>query len=189
MSLLPISDALQRLEGEGLIQTIPRVGTRVFDPSERDIREIYVVREALETQAARLCCEKASARERDDLLRMAEQTDAVFNRSASGENDPEFLHAVHAYHLDLHMRIAECSGCRLLVDMVENSHVLIFNWLYDVAAKGPPLAPRFHRDLVAVLTGSDPSAAAAAMRQHVYFGLNNILHALEPSSLSMGVTR
>src|ERR1700759_220682 len=47
MSLVPISEALQRLEGEGLVESKPRVGTRIYMPTPQDIRERYVVREAL----------------------------------------------------------------------------------------------------------------------------------------------
>src|SRR3954464_10568568 len=36
MSFLPISDALKRLEQEGLVESRPRVGTRVRIPSPQD---------------------------------------------------------------------------------------------------------------------------------------------------------
>src|SRR5262245_9528090 len=60
MSFLPVTDALQRLELDGLVESRPRVGTWVRVPTEQDIRGHYVVREALETQSARLYSEKAS---------------------------------------------------------------------------------------------------------------------------------
>src|SRR5579875_1457894 len=58
MSVVPISDALQRLESEGLVESWPRVGTRVKVPTAQDIRGYYVVREALESQSARLFAQK-----------------------------------------------------------------------------------------------------------------------------------
>ncbi len=48
MSMLPICTAIQRLEEEGLLESKPRVGTRVRIPTEQDIREKYIIREALE---------------------------------------------------------------------------------------------------------------------------------------------
>src|ERR671925_1731674 len=63
MSLLPVSEALQRLELEGLLESRPRAGTRVRIPSRSDVEGHYVVREALETQAALLCAERATATE------------------------------------------------------------------------------------------------------------------------------
>jgi DNA-binding GntR family transcriptional regulator len=179
MSLLPVSEALQRLENDGLVESRPRVGTRVRIPTPQDIRECHVVREALESQSARLFAEKASSQERRELLGMAEQTDVLFNRCGSGETDPEFLFAVHNFHFQLHMRIAECTGCRALRETIEKQHVLVFNWLYDMAARCPPLPPRFHRDLLEVLTGADPEAADAVMRRHIRYGLDNILQGIQ----------
>src|SRR4051794_2926175 len=54
MSLLPVAEALQQLESDGLVESRPRVGTRVCLPTEEEVRERYEIREALETQAARL---------------------------------------------------------------------------------------------------------------------------------------
>jgi len=184
MSLLPVSTALQRLESDGLIETRPRVGTRVRVPTLQDIREHHVVREGLESQSARLFVENASHQERQELLRMAEHMDILFNRAAAGDRDPEFLFAVHNYHFQLHLRIAECTGCGALRAIIERNHVLEFNWLYDiwaydVAARAPVITPRFHRDLVEVLVGDDPEAADAAMRHHIRSSLQNLLHVME----------
>jgi DNA-binding GntR family transcriptional regulator len=85
MSLLPVAEALQRLESDGLVESRPRIGTRLCIPSPQDIHERYEVREALESQAARLFAEKANVREKLDLQGMAEQLDAFFDRCASGE--------------------------------------------------------------------------------------------------------
>src|SRR3954467_13992201 len=60
MSFLPVSEALLRLEFEGLLESRPRAGTRVRIPSREDVRGHYVVREALEVQAAMLFCSGAT---------------------------------------------------------------------------------------------------------------------------------
>ena len=52
---------------------------------------------------------------------MAEQLDALFNRAASGEHDSEFLFAVHSYHFDLHMRIADYGAGVALREMIDKS--------------------------------------------------------------------
>ena len=48
MSFLPVSEALLRLEHEGLLESRPRAGTRVRVPTRPDVLGHYVVREALE---------------------------------------------------------------------------------------------------------------------------------------------
>ena len=61
MSFLPVSEALLRLEVEGLLESRPRAGTRVRIPTPQDVEGHFVVREALETQAARLFALTATA--------------------------------------------------------------------------------------------------------------------------------
>src|SRR5215469_8830057 len=77
MSLLPVSEALQRLEFEGLLESRPRAGTRVKSPTEEEVRGHYVVREALEVQAAKLFAAVATPQERSDLQRLAARVDAL----------------------------------------------------------------------------------------------------------------
>ena len=71
MSLLPVAEALQALERDGLVESRPRVGTRVCLPCASEIRDRYQVREALESQAARLYAERAGLRERRTMESMA----------------------------------------------------------------------------------------------------------------------
>ena len=75
MSFLPITEAMQRLEVEGLVESRPRIGTRVRIPTEQDIRNSYVIREALESQAARLCAEHITAPDKKQLLTSAKHLD------------------------------------------------------------------------------------------------------------------
>ena len=181
MSLLPVAEALQRLENDGLVESRPRIGTRVCLPTAQDIRERSEVREALESQAARLFAEKATARERLELQNMADHLDAMFNRCfTSTDNDPDFLYAVHSYHSQVHFRIAECTGCGALRQAIEKNHVLVFNWLFDIAARRPPLPSRFHRDLIDAISTGSPEEADRAMRQHIRYGLENVVRGIGP---------
>src|SRR6266480_2171284 len=77
MSFLPVSEALLRLEFEGLLESRPRAGTRVRIPSREDVRGQYIIREALETQAARLFAMVATPEDRTDIQRLAIQVDAL----------------------------------------------------------------------------------------------------------------
>lgn len=173
MSFLPVSEAIQRLESEGLVESRPRVGTRVRIPTARDLRERYIMREALETQSARLFAEKASADERLELRTMAAHLDDLMAQCADGSRDREFLFGVQTYHLSLHMRIAECGGCAALCEAIEKNQVLIFNWLYDTAAQFR-MPPHFHAELMEAVAGRDPDVAEAAMRRHVRHGMEEI---------------
>lgn len=179
MSHLPVAQALRRLESEGFLESRPRAGTRVRVPTAQDVAERYEVREALECQAARLFCERATAAQRRELVRMAEQLDALFNKAAKGVHDAEFVYAVHSYHFDLHMKIAESAGCGALRELIERNHILTFNWFYDVAARRESLPPTFHRDLAAALTGTNAASADKAMRAHIRYGRDERIRNIE----------
>jgi DNA-binding GntR family transcriptional regulator len=173
MSIIPVSEALRRLQGEGLVETRPRAGTRVRVPSAEDVRELYEFREALETQSARLFAERATGAERLELKRLAEHLDVLFARQAESDDDA-FRFVVNSHHVELHLRIAEYARSAILKRMIEHNHVLVLNWHFDVAARRSPLPPGFHLRLAEALTSGDPAQADAAMRAHVRYGLAEI---------------
>ena len=180
MSFLPISEALQRLENDGLVESRPRAGTRVRIPAFDEVRGRYVVREALEAQSARLCCERATFQQRLELRRMAEQLDTLYDRAESSPQDPDFQFIVHTHHMALHMRIAEYSGAPQLREAIEKNHVLVYNWFYDVATERTSLPRHFHSGLIDIVTGDDILAADETMRKHVQHGLTDILAKIAP---------
>jgi DNA-binding GntR family transcriptional regulator len=179
MSMLPVSEAVQRLENEGLLETRPQAGTRVRIPAEQDVRDRFIIREALEGQAARLFAERASMQQRQELELLAEQMDTLFGRLGADNNDGEFAFVVHNFHFQLHMRIAEYSGCRGLHEMIQKNNVLVFNWLFDVVGREVPHPPRFHGELAESLTRRGPDAAEASMRAHVRFGVEETVSSIK----------
>ncbi len=87
-SRLPISEALQRLKSEALIETISRVGTRVKTPSAQDIRGFYVVREALESQAARLFALQATRADRAEPTASQGASMRLMGTAPDGQTHP-----------------------------------------------------------------------------------------------------
>lgn len=179
MSVVPVADALQRLENEGLIESRPRVGTRVRVPSAQDVRGHYVVREALESQSARLFAERATAEERDEIKRMAARLDAMYADYADETHSPEEWFRLHQEHLRFHMRVAECCGYEALCAAIQRNQILIFNWLYDTAAGRRTMPPNHHGRLAKSLCSQDPLVADKSMRLHVAHGRDEVLATLE----------
>src|SRR5262249_24109924 len=105
MSFLPVSEALLRLEFEGLLESRPRAGTRVRDPTIQDVTGHYVVREALEGQAAYLFAAAATPEEKVELQKLAVRVDAM-----GGQPEVDRFHYL-SLHEKLHRRIAECARC------------------------------------------------------------------------------
>jgi DNA-binding GntR family transcriptional regulator len=157
MSFLPVSEAFLRLEFEGLLESRPRAGTRVRIPSREDVRGHYLVREALEVEAARLFADIATAEEHAELVKLAVRV-----------------------HSKLHRRIAECTRCPALCEAIEKTRALSSTWLCVARSFSDGTAPHRHIDLVNVLVTGDREAAAEAMREHVTTSMQRALERLEP---------
>jgi DNA-binding GntR family transcriptional regulator len=153
-------------------------------PTREDVLERYGLREALETQAARLCVEHADHASKQELIKMGYHLDQLYASIASGDED--FVYSVHTYHMRFHRRVAEIGGNALLRGAIEREQVLVFNWLFDTAAQQRSLPPHFHAELAQSLTGSTVEAADAAMRAHIRYGVDRILEAMHTSHSENG---
>jgi DNA-binding GntR family transcriptional regulator len=185
MSHLPVSAALQRLENEGLVESRPRVGTRVKIPSQQDIRGLFIVREALYSQAARIFAEKASPAERREIRALAAELDSLWAKIAQSSDEPrdkDRMFELNQLHMRFHMRVVECTGCAGLWEAVERNHIPVFHWLYDLSLASPVMPMHWHSNLAEQLIQEDPEKADAAMRMHVRYGLDEMLQHLEPFS-------
>ena len=181
MSTLPISEALQRLQMEALVEAVPRVGTLVRIPTADDIRGFYVVREALESQAARLFTEKATDAEREEVLQSATELDASYRTCAeSSPATEQQLFDLRNLHMRFHLHLAERAQCPFLYQAIEKNQILIFNWLFDRLFGYPGLPENWHTDLAMILCGKDAEASDRAMRFHVRCRMDELLVRLEP---------
>ncbi len=180
MSVLPVAAALQRLENDGLVETRARVGTRVRVPTSEEIHGHYVVREALEAEAARRFSANATPEERQRARQLAVEVDRLYEATESSEAGSEVVFEANVRHLELHLYIAGCTGCKELQKTIENAHILVFNWLYHSSARRP-LLKGWHAQLIDALTGPDCDLAEKAMRHHVSYGMGTILRWLEGS--------
>jgi len=174
MSLPPVSEALMRLEFQGLLESRPRAGTRVRIPSRQDVEGHYTMREALEAQAARLFAEAATDEEIGELQRLAARVDAL--SATPNGNRAHYL----ALHETLHRRIAECARCPALTDAIDKTHALASTWLCvgQQERKGP--SPKRHEKLLAALARRNAEVATEAMRQHIVGSKQRSLDRLEP---------
>lgn len=172
MSFLPVSEALLRLELEGLLESRPRAGTRVRIPSREDVQGHYIVREALESQAARLFSQLATPAERAEVKKLAARVDGLYKK-------PQRLHYLQL-HERLHHRIADCARCPALSHAIEQTHSLASTWLCVQSGPSLPELDRPHQDLAAGLCDYNPNVAADAMRKHVQTSLQRTMIRLDP---------
>jgi DNA-binding GntR family transcriptional regulator len=112
VSRTPVREALARLEHAGLVEIMPRRGVRVVRKSRQEIVEMIIAWAAIESMAARLTCERASAREIGNLRRL-------FSKFKQGRVRLQ-LDEYSAANLRFHQRIIELSHSQLLAGMAES---------------------------------------------------------------------
>jgi DNA-binding GntR family transcriptional regulator len=173
MSLLPVMEALLRLEAEGLLESRPRAGTRIRIPTEEDVHGHFTVREALETQAAKMFAQDATQRERSAMMKLAERVDESYS-----SDQVKFV----GLHLKFHRRVVECAHCPALLQAVEATHALWSTWLCAMVPRLPvhSLRGRDHQELMKVLAHGTPEVAAEKMELHVRLGFRQVKDGLEP---------
>ena len=161
VSVIPVIEALKKLEEDGLVESQPKWGSFVTVPTEEKVRETIDAREAVECQIARILSETINEEQKLLLYKIAEELDTI-------PYTAETVDASRERHYRFHRLLAEYAGNRLLSDML--TKVDFFRSLCDslkgVAANAQ--YPRYwHRKLMDDICSGDPDRAERGMREHV----------------------
>ncbi len=112
VSRTPVREAITRLEQEGLVETIPRLGTFVIRKTKKQILEIIQVWAALEGVAARMATEHAT----DEELASMRKLFATFdNANMARAHIDEYSET----NITFHQRLIQLSKCDLLISLTE----------------------------------------------------------------------
>jgi DNA-binding GntR family transcriptional regulator len=112
VSLVPVREALKKLEGEGFVHIIPRRGAFVAQTSLTDMRELYFAREVLEGQAAFHSVEQLTDADLAELSSLAV-------RMAEALRHEQFA-AFLELDRDFHFTIYRCSGSHYLTSTIKS---------------------------------------------------------------------
>jgi len=173
MSFLPVTEALIRLENEGLLESRPRAGTRVKVPTRQDVEGHYIVREALEVQAAMLFVERAEREERSEALKLAKRVDAL----SVQPNGDRVVYA--ALHEKLHRFVNDCARCPALADAINIMYAAAATWLCATRPIPHGNSAIEHQELIKILNNETPARAGEAMREHIRHSMECSLRRLE----------
>jgi DNA-binding GntR family transcriptional regulator len=77
VSSMPIREAIKELETKGLVESIPYVGSRLITLTKDDIREIYIMRKALEPLAGYYACVNATAEAVDNVTLILQEYERI----------------------------------------------------------------------------------------------------------------
>ena len=109
ISRTPVRAALQRLETEGVVQTIPRRGIYVVRKTKAEIIEVILASAALEGMAARLAAERASDAELEEVL----DRFPAFRPGAGAAVPEDEIGHYSAVNLEFHQQIVDLAHSAL----------------------------------------------------------------------------
>ena len=122
VSLVPVREALKKLEGEGFVRIIPRRGAFVTESSQDDMEDLYFARSLLEGQAAYHAADKLTV---DDLARL----DYLMGEMGGALESRDFAYFTQANH-DFHFIIYMAAGSKYLLNMIANLWELAQRYRY-----------------------------------------------------------
>jgi DNA-binding GntR family transcriptional regulator len=84
-SIMPVREAVRRLEEAGLVHTAPHKGAVVRELTVKELQDKYDVRLLLESEAARLGCSGISQRDIDRMETLCDQLEALIGTDRIAE--------------------------------------------------------------------------------------------------------
>lgn len=169
VSRIPVREAMRRLEQDGLIVRVPKLGIAVAPFSEADVVELFEVREILEIPAFVL-----ATRCRDERLwgRLKHVCDEA--RDAVDRGDAAAASAANA---EFHAVVPEMTGNSLIAEQLRILEPRI-SWLIALTASrdlGTQCAE--HDELYFAMRSGDEDLVRELARHHVMSGLPDSLRA------------
>lgn len=162
ISRTPLREALKVLASEGLVTMKLRRGAYVTEVSERDLAEVFHLLALLESDAARIAAQKATAEEMAELL-------AIHDTLENALNDRERFFAANER---FHMRLLEIADNRWRIQMVADLRkVMKLNRAQSLLKQGRLEASlKEHRQIMSALKARNAERVQALMQHHLEAG-------------------
>ncbi|RYE07352.1 MAG: GntR family transcriptional regulator [Hyphomicrobiales bacterium] len=160
VSRFPVSEALARLQAEGLVEIMPQRGSMVSRVRIGDVVEYMLIRKALEGEAIRALVAKKPPGIVEELERnLAEQ----LKEANKGDRD-----TFHQFDLEFHEILFEAmrfDRIRAVIDSARANLDRARHLILDPRRLSHTHAE--HKAIVDGIAAGDADRAAAAMRQHI----------------------
>ncbi|MEV7005005.1 GntR family transcriptional regulator [Streptosporangium sp. NPDC051022] len=168
VSRTPVRESLQRLASDGLIVSRRRRWV-VYERSREEIAELYEVRAALESHAARLAALRAS----DEQIAALRELTRRVSGGVDGLSGPERVEANECFH-DLVIR---SSANDRLVAEIHRNRLYAFNHQVVAGYTREQLRESWHQheEIVEAVAARDATRAGEATRRHIEHALSMIL--------------
>jgi len=161
VSVAPVLEAMILMETEGLLETLPRKGTRVTIVRDSDISGTLLIREALECMAARLYCGRPVMQNMEGLMPLAKKVDTAPPRS----------HQYFACDREFHRRLVDLCGCEVFSAEYDRiTKLSLFHNTNKLISSSEASVRYSHVELLQKLCTAPPEEANKLMHDHITSG-------------------
>jgi DNA-binding GntR family transcriptional regulator len=161
VSRAPIREALLKLEGQGLVDIIPRKGSFVRTITARFIRENFTIRAWLEGLAARVSLQHLKESDYDHFEKIL--------KDMAGLAKKRDFKGYFYRHWDFHNVFIKGSQNELLIEKVEvlRRQSLWLSYSITYFEKKHKMSQTIHAKIIDVFRKGDPDAVEREVRHHI----------------------
>ncbi len=175
ISRTPVAHAVQKLAAVGLIDRPAGKQPRVARFDRDEVRELYEMRELLESEAAARAATRLVPEQLEALVADAEKL------AAAGRTGGWADRAI-AFDIRFHDELAAASGNSRLCDQIRQYRLLVRAFCRSTGRKeNLSAALEEHRRILAALTARNPVASRVAMTDHIAARKKVVLAELYPT--------
>ncbi|GAB6277124.1 MAG: GntR family transcriptional regulator [Rectinema sp.] len=171
ISMMPVREALKRLEMDGVVEIKPRSMCLLRTPTKEAIMDAIAAREMLEIYSVR------SMYASIDVARLDVLREIIDKMKAAIAEDPINLRKYIKYDWQFHKELCNLSGNQFISKFYKELNIrLNMDYMYDIGIK-PNVSQTFkdHIDLVEALAAHSPTAVEI-IEKHLRISRQNILN-------------
>ena len=162
LSRIPLREAIQRLQNDGLVIAIPRQGAIVSPFTADDVRDLFDVRESLEVLAFRLAAQRA---DEASLAVLRRHVDDAFDATHRGDEA-----GIATANAAFHRTVVDMAANPLLTSLMGPLEARVA-WLFHLTRQRDPVQQcQEHQELYEALAAHDVDRAERHAFSHVHSG-------------------
>ena len=161
VSRTPIREAIRKLELEGLVLMIPRRGAEVAEITEKSLRDVLEVRDALEVLCVDLACDRISDEDIESLKEAAKE----FELALQGGDVTEYAEADVKFH-DI---IYHATENQKLIQLLYNLREQMYRYRVEYLKRKEvhKILLEEHEHIIECIEKKDKEAAKIAISTHI----------------------
>ncbi len=175
VSKSPIRDALLKLEGQGLIEVLPRKGYRVRRIDVSDVRDMYGLRQILERECIVLMIESATPSVLEGL--------EAFRAAPPSPDLTTWIDYNRAFHSYIALNCGNARLAQITQEMIEQFDRFTYVSVTSSDDMSLDLFVREHGEIIDAIRAGNKRLAVAHARDHIQSSRKRVLDSLQNASI------